>query len=187
MDPNYSRPLAIDTVELDEEVARDISERLNEYKNTEKVYLIKTSSALSSYHQYARYTPAYAVAFDYMPEPFIILRGRSFSKTEKRSALIWKPTAISQANAEILQERNVDIMPYNVRAEHHFDYLKEVIDGFHIDDEEIEVVQQLVKGDEISFKVQVHESEVPEEFTGEIELEDKAANIADFPEIVEEL
>ena len=36
LDPNYSRPLAIDTVELDEEVARDISERLNEYKNTEK-------------------------------------------------------------------------------------------------------------------------------------------------------
>jgi len=188
LDPNYSRPLAIDTVELDEEVARDISERLNEYKNTEKSVFDKNIKRVRKVTtNMLRYTPAYAVAFDYMPEPFIILRGRSFSKTEKRSALIWKPTAISQANAEILQERNVDIMPYNVRAEHHFDYLKEVIDGFHIDDEEIEVVQQLVKGDKISFQVQVHESEVPEEFTGEIELEDKAANIADFPEIVEEL
>lgn len=188
LDPNYSRPLAINTIELDVEVAKDINERLNEYKNIEKGVFDKNIKSIRKVTtNMLRYTPGYAVAFDFMPDPFIILRGRSFSKTEKRSVLIWKPTAISQTNAEILQERNVDILSYHVRANHYFDYLKEIIDKFHIDDEEIEIIQQLVKGDGMSIQDKAHKTEDAEEFTGEIEMEDEVANMVDIPEIVEEL
>ncbi|NLZ53123.1 MAG: hypothetical protein GX892_08250 [Thermoanaerobacteraceae bacterium] len=188
LDPNYSRPLAINTIELDVEVAKDINERLNEYKNIEKGVFDKNIKSIRKVTtNMLRYTPGYAVAFDFMPDPFIILRGRSFSKTEKRSVLIWKPTAISQTNAEILQESNVDILSYNVRANHNFGYLMELIDSFHIDDEEIEIIQQLVKGDGISIQDKAHKTEDAEEFTGEIEMEDEVANMVDIPEIVEEL
>ncbi len=187
LDPRYSRPLPINTVEMDVEVTKDINKRLDEYKNLEKSVFDKNIKSVRKVTtNMLRYTSGYAVSFDFLPDPFIILRGRSFSKTEKRSVLMWKPTAISQDNAQVLQERNVDILSYNVRGNHYFDYLKKTIYEFSIDDEEDNIIQKLVEEDDISIQAKTHKTEDMEEFTEDIEMEEDIADFQDISDIEEE-
>lgn len=170
LDSNFNR--AVPLSEVDASVTKDIIERLEEYKILEKSVIDKNIKTVRKVTTHTlRFIYGYVVSFDYLPDPFIILSGSSFNKEKKSYTQIWKPTAISQSDAGILVKNNVEISPYNIRHDSYFDYLKTVIDSFHIADEEINLIDD--KSQEKENNKEVRDVSTPvevEEFTEDIEM-----------------
>lgn len=121
-------------IEVDEKVKNDITERLDQYKqpevgildkNIKEIIDVKTSTL--------RYTRAYAVEFEKLKDPMIILKGRIFNKESKITVIVWKPVSISLSNCNYLKSINCDVSSYIVRDDVHFEYLKDEISKFNLD------------------------------------------------------
>ncbi|PJI06845.1 MULTISPECIES: hypothetical protein [Clostridium] len=140
-------------IEVDEKVKNEITNRLDEYKHAEigvldknikEIIDVKTSTL--------RYTRAYAVEFENLIDPMIILKGRIFNKEKKVPTIIWKPISISLSNCNYLKSINCDTTYYIVRDDAHFEYLKHVISRFNLDyevNEEDEYTEEIELRDDI--------------------------------------
>lgn len=174
-DERFDGVVPKEAVEQDEELRREINERIQEYKHMDILNegdTIVEIEQLRSTQIYYRW--AYLAQFHGMKYPMIVMRGyRSIDNVNADSvqkALYGKhvavPLAISKTDQLLFEQYGMEIEGVLVREDEMFEYLNEQIEAFdfsrNIDDIQVDEDEDVVYADE-----QTNDTEVEETLTEE--------------------
>lgn len=122
----YSRILPRETVQIDEELTREIRERLDEYKHYD---ILNDGETIRDFGpvrtREVRYGRAFLAEFSEFIHPMIIIEGYRFDEEGKGRIKFYTPTALSASNAQVLIKDGVKPEEYLIRADGYFRYLME--------------------------------------------------------------
>lgn len=122
----YSRLLPRETVQIDKELSREISQRLEEYKHFGILNNGNTVHDIGDIHtREIRFGRAFLAEFCDLPHPMVIIEGYEADEKNGKRKRIYMPSALSAGNAREIRSEGVDMGRYLIRDNEYFQYLME--------------------------------------------------------------